>query len=672
MGTSSFQAEDTKLFVNHNLQPTGSGGEAGSSNSSTSTTNSSSSNNNNNNMNVELCLVCGDRASGRHYGAISCEGCKGFFKRSIRKQLGYQCRGAMNCEVTKHHRNRCQFCRLQKCLASGMRTVQHERKPILDKKDPNAAANVQQSSAQSLTVGVGGGGGGSNSIKSTNASPQFQQRSKSSSNSSSIFNHNLTAAAAAAAAASNQAAAAAFTLDSGNLAPPELFHLNFAELTQTLIQQAQQQQQQLSNQVSANANKSLHYSPEPKPLIPDHDVEEEEDESDGIDIDGIRNFANNAASNNSSISNNSNNNQEAIDYAITMGLRNFAKSVINNNNQNLNFNMDALTPSPTPAVNLIQNSLDKRVIEKALQLLAPIRQQLGQQLQQDGNGLIVKNELNEDDDMGETSGNEDEFITDCVDMGEQQNQREFVVNESVFENDLLSPNYASFNLQIPNLVSSYFNVHYVCESGSRIIFLTVVWLRKVQAFVELKQRSQITLLRNAWPALLALAVAQVRKLSQNTIINTLIHNVKQMADSDKIVPQRIKKLSEHITRLNSFIQTIQSLEPSDMEYALLRLACLFNPHAFLRRKEQAVRTHVQRLQQYVLSSLRKLIVSQDLPAYEAEERFNSLVLNLMPLSALESDSIEDLFFSNLVGQVQIDNMIPYILTLSCSVEGNLN
>lgn len=73
-------------------------------------------------MNVELCLVCNDRASGRHYGAISCEGCKGFFKRSIRKQLAYQCRGTMNCEITKHHRNRCQYCRLQKCLACGMRS----------------------------------------------------------------------------------------------------------------------------------------------------------------------------------------------------------------------------------------------------------------------------------------------------------------------------------------------------------------------------------------------------------------------------------------------------------------------------------------------------------------------------------------------------------------------
>uniref|UniRef100_A0A182SFF6 Nuclear receptor domain-containing protein n=1 Tax=Anopheles maculatus TaxID=74869 RepID=A0A182SFF6_9DIPT len=96
-----------------------------------------------NSVSIELCLVCGDRASGRHYGAISCEGCKGFFKRSIRKQLGYQCRGSMNCEVTKHHRNRCQYCRLQKCLACGMRSdsVQHERKPIIDKKDGQMGPN---------------------------------------------------------------------------------------------------------------------------------------------------------------------------------------------------------------------------------------------------------------------------------------------------------------------------------------------------------------------------------------------------------------------------------------------------------------------------------------------------------------------------------------------------
>ena len=85
---------------------------------------------------IELCVVCGDKASGRHYGAVSCEGCKGFFKRSIRKQvlphtffphaqhsqIGYVCRGTKDCPVTKFHRNRCQYCRLKKCLTVGMRS----------------------------------------------------------------------------------------------------------------------------------------------------------------------------------------------------------------------------------------------------------------------------------------------------------------------------------------------------------------------------------------------------------------------------------------------------------------------------------------------------------------------------------------------------------------------
>ncbi|KAJ1372632.1 Ligand-binding domain of nuclear hormone receptor [Parelaphostrongylus tenuis] len=80
----------------------------------------------------ELCVVCGDKASGRHYGAVSCEGCKGFFKRSIRKQIGYMCRGTKDCPVTKFHRNRCQYCRLKKCLSMGMRSesVQAERRPV--------------------------------------------------------------------------------------------------------------------------------------------------------------------------------------------------------------------------------------------------------------------------------------------------------------------------------------------------------------------------------------------------------------------------------------------------------------------------------------------------------------------------------------------------------------
>uniref|UniRef100_A0A672NP65 Retinoic acid receptor RXR n=1 Tax=Sinocyclocheilus grahami TaxID=75366 RepID=A0A672NP65_SINGR len=65
----------------------------------------------------------------KHYGVYSCEGCKGFFKRTVRKDLTYTCRDNKDCLIDKRQRNRCQYCRYQKCLAMGMKreAVQEER-----------------------------------------------------------------------------------------------------------------------------------------------------------------------------------------------------------------------------------------------------------------------------------------------------------------------------------------------------------------------------------------------------------------------------------------------------------------------------------------------------------------------------------------------------------------
>ncbi|XP_032379266.1 COUP transcription factor 2 isoform X1 [Etheostoma spectabile] len=67
------------------------------------------------------CVVCGDKSSGKHYGQFTCEGCKSFFKRSVRRNLTYTCRANRNCPIDQHHRNQCQYCRLKKCLKVGMR-----------------------------------------------------------------------------------------------------------------------------------------------------------------------------------------------------------------------------------------------------------------------------------------------------------------------------------------------------------------------------------------------------------------------------------------------------------------------------------------------------------------------------------------------------------------------
>ncbi|XP_015929720.1 retinoic acid receptor RXR-gamma-A isoform X1 [Parasteatoda tepidariorum] len=94
-----------------------------------------------------LCSICGDRASGKHYGVYSCEGCKGFFKRTVRKDLTYACREDRNCIIDKRQRNRCQYCRYQKCLAMGMKreAVQEERQRNKERSENEveSTSNIQ-------------------------------------------------------------------------------------------------------------------------------------------------------------------------------------------------------------------------------------------------------------------------------------------------------------------------------------------------------------------------------------------------------------------------------------------------------------------------------------------------------------------------------------------------
>ena len=105
----------------------------------------------------QICQICGDRATGRHYGAISCDGCKGFFRRSIRKKQNYQCRHQKMCSVEKDRRNQCRYCRLQKCIRIGMKqeAVQSERDPICPRAPSqlgNTSAKIEQDSMLSVIL----------------------------------------------------------------------------------------------------------------------------------------------------------------------------------------------------------------------------------------------------------------------------------------------------------------------------------------------------------------------------------------------------------------------------------------------------------------------------------------------------------------------------------------
>ncbi|KAM7135766.1 peroxisome proliferator-activated receptor delta isoform 2-T4 [Molossus nigricans] len=85
-------------------------------------------------LNME-CRVCGDKASGFHYGVHACEGCKGFFRRTMRMKLEYE-KCERSCKIQKKNRNKCQYCRFQKCLALGMshNAIRFGRMPEAEKR----------------------------------------------------------------------------------------------------------------------------------------------------------------------------------------------------------------------------------------------------------------------------------------------------------------------------------------------------------------------------------------------------------------------------------------------------------------------------------------------------------------------------------------------------------
>uniref|UniRef100_A0A9J2Q8F2 Nuclear receptor domain-containing protein n=1 Tax=Ascaris lumbricoides TaxID=6252 RepID=A0A9J2Q8F2_ASCLU len=68
----------------------------------------------------ETCRVCGDGHARMHYGVLTCFGCKGFFRRTLKRPTEYSCRHQGNCIVDRHERNSCRYCRFKRCLEVGM------------------------------------------------------------------------------------------------------------------------------------------------------------------------------------------------------------------------------------------------------------------------------------------------------------------------------------------------------------------------------------------------------------------------------------------------------------------------------------------------------------------------------------------------------------------------
>ncbi|XP_077422814.1 nuclear receptor subfamily 2 group C member 2 isoform X1 [Vanacampus margaritifer] len=476
---------------------------------------------------VEYCVVCGDKASGRHYGAMSCEGCKGFFKRSVRKHLTYSCRSKQDCVINKHHRNRCQFCRLKKCLNMGMKTdsVQSERKPadvVPREKHVNCAPSTQKIYIR----------------KDLNspliATPTFISDTETDGSRSSL-------------------------LDQGML----------VNIQQPVVQSD-------GTLVLATDSKM---------------------ESGHGDLGTLANVVTSLASLSDSLKHNLKNGDSSdCQYA-------------EKNTTEITRAFDTLAKVLNPPEADV--AADKCGSETTFQLIG-----------QDQESPIIE-----------------------------------------VEGPLLTDGHVKFKLTMPSPMPEYLNVHYICESASRLLFLSMHWARSIPAFLALGQEENTGLVRACWNELFTLGLAQcahVMNLSTilAAIVNHLQSSIQDGMDHHHLTlsGERVKQVMEHIWKFQEFCNSMTRLETDSYEYAYLKAIVLFSPdHPGVECGGQ-----VEKFQEKALMELQDY-VQKTYP--DDTYRLTRILTRLPALRLMNSSITEELFFTGLIGNVSIDSIIPYILKM---------
>ncbi|KAI4874666.1 hypothetical protein NFI96_031152 [Prochilodus magdalenae] len=475
---------------------------------------------------VEYCVVCGDKASGRHYGAVSCEGCKGFFKRSIRKNLVYTCRGSGECVINKHHRNRCQYCRLQRCMALGMKqdSVQCERKPVEVSRE-----------------------------KPANCAPSIEKI---------YIRKNLCSPLAAMPTFVNEKETARST----NL------------LDTNMLLNIQQSLSKLDNTIFI-------------PSSPDQN-----DSCQG-DLSTLANVVTSLAHINKS--------REMMDNSTDLS------------------GMETMSNEDNSVTDVQPDEQNSSEITQAFDSLTKV--------------------LHPEEAGGE-----------AVEGGVAEEQSAALLD---LEGPLLSEMHVPFKLMMPLPMPEFLNLNYICESASRLLFLSMHWARSIPAFQALGPENGITLIKACWNELFALGLAQCAQvMNVETILTAIVSHLQSSLEEEKLSAERVKQVMEHIWRMQEFCNSMSRVNPDAYEYAYLKAAVLFSPdYAGVDSTLQ-----IERFQEKAYMELQDY-VSRVYP--EDTYRLSKLLLRLPALRLMSAAVTEELFFAGLIGNVQIDSIIPYILKM---------
>lgn len=333
-----------------------------------------------------------------------------------------------------------------------------------------------------------------------------------------------------------------------------------------------------------------------------------------------------------------------------------------------------LSTFTAPNPDLIQANLEKMMVSDALEVVTTLPMELNLEDNSDG-----KAELS---DMDMTMDNkyldEDEYLS-LADIS-----LDTVLPDSVIP----------FSFKLPSSVPPYLNAHYTCETGSRLLFSSILWLGKVPVFQQLPEDLQSALIKAGWAEVFVLNFAQMSgQLSFNAVMSTLVEYFRtvvgtgqqdqqqQQPPPQQVSVDKMLTLSDNICLFNEFVRDVEKLQLDDVCYAALRVILVFSGRG-VRRDYPNYTAQLDKVVEVASGELRRQLArmkaeedgggmqDEGEQSGGAEDQFVKVVMKVTTLSKLNGGAIEELFFTNMVGHVSVENVIPYILRLGSHSSSN--
>ena len=220
---------------------------------------------------------------------------------------------------------------------------------------------------------------------------------------------------------------------------------------------------------------------------------------------------------------------------------------------------------------------------------------------------------------------------------------------------LITKEQSIFNIP-PNISPKFINIHFIGEAASKVLFSTVHWARQLPYFSGLQENNKIKILKRCWLDLFVLGLAQCQdSLHVDSILSAVVDNVKTVEDVDRSSSLRVRQVTQNICKLKQYLIAINKLELSSTEFGLLKIIAMFNTDPASINSE-----YYETLSDRALTELREQPKNKE---NGNETRYSKLLLKLSPLRSLQEDVFEEIFFGGLIGNVQIETVVPILLQM---------